>query len=215
MWWGLQTLTSVGYGDFPVETIVGKLLAAMTAVCGVLVMALPIPIVVDNFADYYQEQKKIEAQELKEEAKVLPIMQIAKLCLLLSNYRKGRLHLPSKKWAQKIVNSRQKSPNFGFLMLKNDCFEKSSPPPVVTDLSYVQMFSSFSFSIPLSANQIFPFFKYFRLNISFPKHFPVILLFLRPKTFSCYSSVFETKNQSIDKSLYCVLGLVFLHFSYV
>ena len=75
MWWGLQTLTSVGYGDFPVETIVGKLLAAMTAVCGVLVMALPIPIVVDNFADYYQEQKKIEAQELKDEAKVLPIMQ--------------------------------------------------------------------------------------------------------------------------------------------
>ena len=92
MWWGLQTLTSVGYGDFPVETIVGKLLAAMTAVCGVLVMALPIPIVVDNFADYYQEQKKIEAQELKDEAKVLTIMQIAKLCLLLSNYRKGRLH---------------------------------------------------------------------------------------------------------------------------
>ena len=84
MWWGLQTLTSVGYGDFPVETIVGKLLAAMTAVCGVLVMALPIPIVVDNFADYYQEQKKIEAQELKDEAKVLTIMQIAKLCLLLS-----------------------------------------------------------------------------------------------------------------------------------
>ena len=92
MWWGLQTLTSVGYGDFPVETIVGKLLAAMTAVCGVLVMALPIPIVVDNFADYYQEQKKIEAQELKDEAKVLPITQIAILCLLLSNYRKGRFH---------------------------------------------------------------------------------------------------------------------------
>ena len=68
------------------ETIAGKLLAAMTAVCGVLVMALPIPIVVDNFADYYQEQKKIEAQELKDEAKVLPIMQIAKLCSLLSNY---------------------------------------------------------------------------------------------------------------------------------
>ena len=92
MWWGLQTLTSVGYGDFPVETIVGKLLAAMTAVCGVLVMALPIPIVVDNFADYYQEQKKIEAQELKDEAKVLPIIQIVKLCLLLSNNRKSRLH---------------------------------------------------------------------------------------------------------------------------
>ena len=31
-------------------------------------MALAIPIVVDNFADYYSEQKKIEAKELKREA---------------------------------------------------------------------------------------------------------------------------------------------------
>ena len=31
-------------------------------------MALPIPIVVDNFANYYSEQKKLEAQELKREA---------------------------------------------------------------------------------------------------------------------------------------------------
>ena len=31
-------------------------------------MALPIPIVVDNFADYYSEQKKLEAKEQKREA---------------------------------------------------------------------------------------------------------------------------------------------------
>ena len=68
MWWAVQTLTSLGYGDFPVETIPGKLMGSLCAVCGVLVMALPIPIVVDNFADYYSEQKKIEAKELKKEA---------------------------------------------------------------------------------------------------------------------------------------------------
>ena len=44
------------------------MVGSFTAVCGVLVMALPIPIVVDNFANYYSEQKKLEAGELKKEA---------------------------------------------------------------------------------------------------------------------------------------------------
>merc|ERR1711978_436282 len=68
MWWALQTLTSVGYGDFTCTTVLGKLIGGACGVCGVLVMALPIPIVVDNFADYYSEQKKMEAKELKREA---------------------------------------------------------------------------------------------------------------------------------------------------
>ena len=68
MWWAVQTLTSLGYGDFWPQTLLGKIVGSMCAVCGVLVMALPIPIVVDNFADYYSEQKKIEAKELKKEA---------------------------------------------------------------------------------------------------------------------------------------------------
>ena len=68
MWWAVQTLTSLGYGDFTPQTLLGKIVGSLCAVCGVLVMALPIPIVVDNFADYYSEQKKLEAKELKKEA---------------------------------------------------------------------------------------------------------------------------------------------------
>ena len=68
MWWAVQTLTSLGYGDFTPQTLLGKIVGSLCSVCGVLVMALPIPIVVDNFADYYSEQKKIEAKELKKEA---------------------------------------------------------------------------------------------------------------------------------------------------
>jgi len=71
MWWALQTLTSVGYGDFTCTTVLGKLIGGACGVCGVLVMALPIPIVVDNFADYYSEQKKLEAKEMKREAQTI------------------------------------------------------------------------------------------------------------------------------------------------
>ena len=71
MWWAVQTLTSLGYGDFTPSTIPGKLVGSMCAVSGVLVLALPIPIVVDNFADYYKEQKQIEARELRRDAKAL------------------------------------------------------------------------------------------------------------------------------------------------
>jgi len=68
MWWAVQTLTSLGYGDFWPHTILGKIVGSICAICGVLVMALPIPIVVDNFADYYSEQKKLEKKELKRQA---------------------------------------------------------------------------------------------------------------------------------------------------
>ena len=58
MWWAIQTMTSVGYGDLYPVTIMGKLIGSCCGVSGILVMALPIPIVVENFGAYYMEQKK-------------------------------------------------------------------------------------------------------------------------------------------------------------
>lgn len=52
-WWCLITMTTVGYGDMTPETWPGKVIGGACAVCGVLIVALPISVIGNNFNLYY------------------------------------------------------------------------------------------------------------------------------------------------------------------
>jgi voltage-gated potassium channel len=58
MWWGITTLTTVGYGDMVPATTVGRFLAGCTAVLGIGMFALPTSIIGAAFIDEMQERRR-------------------------------------------------------------------------------------------------------------------------------------------------------------
>lgn len=58
MWWGIVTLTTVGYGDlFPV-TVGGKIVTSVVAVLGIGMFALPAGIIGSGFIEEINKQKQ-------------------------------------------------------------------------------------------------------------------------------------------------------------
>ena len=51
MWWAVVTITTVGYGDVVPVTIIGRMIAGVTAFMGFLLLALPVGIVATAFAE--------------------------------------------------------------------------------------------------------------------------------------------------------------------
>ncbi|XP_069128671.1 potassium voltage-gated channel protein Shaw-like [Argopecten irradians] len=63
-WWALITMTMVGYGDlFPIQPV-GYVVGAACAVSGVLMMALTIPVISNNFTLFYTH---VRSRGTKEE----------------------------------------------------------------------------------------------------------------------------------------------------
>ena len=57
MWWGIETLTTVGYGDVYPFTPLGKVLGGIVAIIGVGLFALPTGILASGFSEELTKKK--------------------------------------------------------------------------------------------------------------------------------------------------------------
>ena len=57
MWWGVATLTTVGYGDIYPITGLGRLLGGTIAILGIGLFAIPTGIIASGFLEYFEKNK--------------------------------------------------------------------------------------------------------------------------------------------------------------
>lgn len=72
LWWAIVTMTTVGYGDMAPKTYVGMFVGALCALLGVLTIALPVPVIVSNFALFYSHTQA-RSKLPKKRRRVLPV----------------------------------------------------------------------------------------------------------------------------------------------
>ena len=60
LWWSVETLSTVGYGDIYPITGIGKILSAVIALIGIGFVALPTGILTSAFMERIEMEKKIK-----------------------------------------------------------------------------------------------------------------------------------------------------------
>ena len=61
-WWAIVTMTTVGYGDMAPVSFPGKLVGSLCAISGVVLIAITIPVLVNNFLLFYGYSKVSNTQ---------------------------------------------------------------------------------------------------------------------------------------------------------
>merc|ERR1712012_1476033 len=76
-WYTIVTMTTLGYGDMVPYTALGKIIGGVCSLSGVLVIALPVPVIVSNFSRIYHQNQRADKRKAQKKARLARI-QIAK-----------------------------------------------------------------------------------------------------------------------------------------
>ncbi|XP_077458539.1 A-type voltage-gated potassium channel KCND3-like isoform X1 [Stigmatopora argus] len=72
-WYTIVTMTTLGYGDMVPKTIAGKIFGSICSLSGVLVIALPVPVIVSNFSRIYHQNQRADKRRAQKKARMARI----------------------------------------------------------------------------------------------------------------------------------------------
>ncbi|XP_061408617.1 potassium voltage-gated channel subfamily C member 1-like isoform X2 [Lethenteron reissneri] len=86
-WWAVVTMTTLGYGDMYPKTWSGMLVGALCALSGVLTIAMPVPVIVNNFGMYYSlamAKQKLPKKKNSYMPKVAAVMGVGPAAIAIA-----------------------------------------------------------------------------------------------------------------------------------
>ena len=69
IWWAVITMTTVGYGDYVPKSVPGIIVGNVCAVCGILLIALPVAVIGNTFNQYYTAMYRYERTKRRKREK--------------------------------------------------------------------------------------------------------------------------------------------------
>ncbi|XP_069040557.1 A-type voltage-gated potassium channel KCND1 isoform X2 [Lepisosteus oculatus] len=72
-WYTIVTMTTLGYGDMVPNTIAGKIFGSICSLSGVLVIALPVPVIVSNFSRIYHQNQRADKRRAQQKVRLARI----------------------------------------------------------------------------------------------------------------------------------------------
>ena len=79
MWWGIVTLTTVGYGDVTPVTLWGRMAGGLTAVMGLSMFAIPIGIIASAFVEAARRREFVDTWNLVAKVPLFRMLDAARI----------------------------------------------------------------------------------------------------------------------------------------